>query len=110
MQVDVVNAVVSGASRPLNWASFTVPQARDDASYFAPLSGLTAGPETELYFALVPYHPDDQAEGTTATQVEHVDAALAGRPSGASAPSAGWVAGSRGHPELLDLHREILTA
>ena len=78
MQVDVVNAVVAGASRPLNWASFTVPQARDDASYFAPLSGLAAGPETELYFALVPYHPDDQAEGTTAAQIEHIDARSGG--------------------------------
>jgi hypothetical protein len=31
MQVDVVNAVVAGARRPLSWASFTVPQARADA-------------------------------------------------------------------------------
>ena len=108
MQVDVVNAVVSGASRPLNWASFTVPQARDDASYFAPLSGLTAGPETELYFALVPYHPDDQAEGTTATQIEHVDAALAGREWGICTECGMGRANAEDVPRLLDLHREIL--
>ena len=77
MQVDVVNAVISGAQRPVNWASFTVPQARDDAGYFAPLRDLAAGPDTELYFALVPYHPGDQAEGTTAAQTGHIDTALA---------------------------------
>jgi hypothetical protein len=108
MQVDVVNAVVGGASRPLNWASFTVPQARDDAAYFAPLSGLVAGPETELYFALVPYHPDDQAEGTTATQIEHVDAALAGREWGICTECGMGRANAEDIPRLLDLHREIL--
>jgi hypothetical protein len=108
MQVDVVNAVVSGASRPLNWASFTVPQARDDAEYFAPLGSLTAGPETELYFALVPYHPDDQAEGTTATQIEQVDAALAGREWGICTECGMGRANAEDVPRLLDLHREIL--
>jgi hypothetical protein len=110
MQVDVVNAVVSGASRPLNWASFTVPQARDDAAYFAPLSGLVAGPETELYFALVPYHPDDQPEGTTAGQIEHVDAALAGREWGICTECGMGRASAEDIPRLLDLHREILAA
>jgi hypothetical protein len=110
MQVDVVNAVVAGASRPLNWASFTVPQARDDAAYFAPLSSLAAGRETELYFALVPYHPDDQAEGTTATQIEHVDAALAGREWGICTECGMGRAHAEDIPRLLDLHREILAA
>jgi len=61
---DIVNAVVAAAQRPVNWASFTVPQARNDGGYFAPLRDLAAGQETELYFALVPYHPDDQPDGT----------------------------------------------
>src|SRR4029078_9934858 len=61
MQVDLVNAVNAAAQRPLDWAAFTVPQATDDRGSSAPLSGLAAGPETELYFALVPYPPDDQA-------------------------------------------------
>jgi hypothetical protein len=30
---------------------------------------LTAGPDSELNFALVPYHPAEQAPGTTADQV-----------------------------------------
>ena len=76
MQVDLVNAVTSAAGRAVNFISFTVPQGRNDIAYFEPLSDLTTDSETELYFALVPYHPDDQAPGTTAEQIEHIDAAL----------------------------------
>jgi hypothetical protein len=108
-QVDVLNAVAAGARRPVSWASFTVPQGRDDAGYFAPLSGLAVGPETELYFALVPYHPDDQPEGTTATQVGHVDAALGGEREWGICTECGMGRAQRADiPRLLDLHREIL--
>jgi hypothetical protein len=111
MQVDVVNAVTAGARRALNWASFTVPQARDDAGYFAPLSDLAAGPETELYFALVPYHPDDQAAGTTAAQTQHIDAALpTGREWGICTECGMGRVAAGDVPRLLDLHREILAA
>jgi hypothetical protein len=115
MQVDLVNALVSAAQRPINWASFTVPQNRGDADYFAPLRDLAAGPETELYFALVPYHPDDQADGTTAAQAEHIDAALAASSGGrrdwgiCTECGMGRVAADD-VPGLLDLHREILGA
>jgi methionine synthase II (cobalamin-independent) len=109
MQVEVVNAVVAGTRRPLNWASFTVPQARDDAGYFAPLRDLAAGPETELYFALVPYHPDDQPEGTTAAQARHIDAALPdGREWGICTECGMGRVAAADVPRLLDLHREIL--
>jgi hypothetical protein len=114
MQVDLLNAVVAGASRPVNFVSFTVPQARSDADYFAPLHDLAAGPETELYFALVPYHPDDQPEGTTAEQVANIDAALAQSASGVrewgicTECGMGRVA-DEDVPRLLDLHREILS-
>ena len=105
---------VSGAQRPVDWASFTVPQARDDADYFAPLRDLAAGPETELYFALVPYHPDDQAEGTTAAQARHIDTALAessagGREWGICTECGMGRVDAEDVPTLLDLHREILT-
>ena len=110
MQVDLVNAVVAAAGRPLNWVSFTVPQARSDAAYFAPLAGLQAGPETELYFALVPYHPDDQPEGTTAAQIEHIDAALGRREWGICTECGMGRAKAEDVPRLLDLHREILAA
>ena len=114
MQVDLVNAVVSHAGRPVNFVSFTVPQARSDAGYFAPLRDLAAGAETELYFALVPYHPDDQTEGTTEQQAAHIDAALAHSAAGSRAWGVctecgmGRVA-AKDVPRLLDLHREILT-
>ena len=115
MQVDLVNAVSSAAGRPLNFVSFTVPQARKDGAYFEPLAGLKTGPETELYFALVPYHPGDQAPGTTAEQIEQIDAALINSPAGArhwgictecgmGRVDAGDVA------RLLDLHSEILSS
>ena len=113
MQVDLVNAVNAAARRPVDWASFTVPQARSDADYFAPLAALATGPETELYFALVPYHPDDQPEGTTAEQIEHIDSALAGSSAGSRAwgicteCGMGRVAADD-VPRLLDLHSEIL--
>jgi hypothetical protein len=111
MQVDVVNAVNAAARRPLAWASFTVPQARDDAGYFAPLADLAAGPETELYFALVPYHPDEQAEGTTAQQAGHIDAALGGsREWGVCTECGMGRVDAADVPRLLDPHREILTA
>jgi hypothetical protein len=114
MQVDVVNAVNAAARRPLAWASFTVPQARDDADYFAPLSDLRAGTQTELYFALVPYHPDKQAQGTTAAQIALIDDALADSPAG---PRPWGICTECGMgrvdaddvPRLLDLHRHILS-
>jgi hypothetical protein len=112
-QVGVVNALTEGARRPLDFVSFTVPQARDDEAYFTPLRDLTSGPETELYLALVPYHPDDQAQGTTSRQVQHIDAALAQSAAGArdwgicTECGMGRVAATD-VPRLLDLHREIL--
>jgi hypothetical protein len=115
MQVDLVNAVGAAARRPVAWASFTVPQARDDAGYFAPLRELAVGPETELAFALVPYHPDDQADGTTATQIGHIDAALAGSSAGprewavCTECGMGRVA-AEDVSRLLDIHHEIITA
>jgi len=108
MQVDLVNALTAAAARPFDWASFTVPQARDDADYFAPLSDLRAAPETELYFALVPYHPGDQPEGTTAAQKTSIDAALGGRAWGICTECGMGRVAAEDVPALLDLHREIL--
>lgn len=115
LQVAFINAVVSATKRSLNWASFTVPQARSDAAYFDPLSELTVTPETELYFALVPYHPAEQPDGVTAEQVGQIDAALARSSAGprewgiCTECGMGRVA-AEDVPGLLDLHREILAA
>lgn len=115
MQVDLVNAVTSATRRPLNFASFTVPQGRNDAAYFEPLGGLRTGSETELYFALVPYHPDEQAPGTTAEQIGHIDAALINSPAGARQWGICTECGMgrvdrRDVPRLLDLHSQILSS
>ena len=113
MQVQVANAVTAAAHRPVNFFSFTVPQAQRDSDYFAPLRDLRTGPETELYFALVPYYPASQAAGTTAEQVAHIDDSLAKSPAG---PREWGICTECGMgrvqadevPALLDLHRTIL--
>jgi hypothetical protein len=115
MQVDLVNAVVAAAQRPVSWVSFTVPQARDDGAFFAPLRDLRSGPETELYFALVPYHPENQGEGTAAEQARQIDDALsqsaAGRREWGICTECGMGRVEPGDvPKLLDLHSEILAA
>jgi len=113
MQVDLVNAVTSAAQRPVNFVSFTVPQGRNDSAYFEPLGGLRTGADTELYFALVPYHPDHQSPGTTAEQIEQIDAALLNSPGGARhwgiCTECGMGRVDAGDvPGLLDLHTQIL--
>ena len=115
MQVDLINAVSSGAGRPLSFVSFTVPQARNDIAYFEPLGGLLTGSDTELDFALVPYHPDDQTPGTTAEQIEQIDAALINSPGGARhwgiCTECGMGRVDAGDvPGLLDLHSQILSS
>jgi len=115
MQVDLVNALTSAAGRRLDFVSFTVPQDRDDSAYFEPLRDLRTGSDTELNFALVPYHPADQAPGTTARQIERVDAALATSAGGAREWGICTECGmgrvdAADVPELLDLHTRILTA
>ena len=113
LQVQVANAVTAAARRPVNWFSFTVPQAQRDADYFAPLATLRTGPQTELYFALVPYYPASQPAGTTAQQVAHIDAGLAQTPPGSRewgiCTECGMGRVQAGDvPTLLDLHRTIL--
>jgi hypothetical protein len=115
MQVDLVNAVSAAAARVISFVSFTVPQGRNDSGYFEPLAALRTGSDTELYFALVPYHPDDQTPGTTAEQIEHIDAALINSSGGARhwgiCTECGMGRVDAGDvPRLLDLHSEILAA
>jgi hypothetical protein len=115
LQVRVLNAVTETAGRPVSFVSFTVPQYQRDEAYFAPLTELAADPDTELNFALVPYHPADQAPGTTDDQVLFIDAGLAASQGGSRAwgicTECGMGRASRDEiPELLDLHREIVAA
>jgi hypothetical protein len=115
LQVRVLNAVAAVAGRPLSFVSFTVPQDQRDEGYFAPLAELAVDPATELNFALVPYHPADQAAGTTSDQVRLIDAALAASPGGRRnwgvSTECGMGRADRADiPRLLDLHEAIITA
>ena len=115
LQVRVLNAVSAAAGRTVSFVSFTVPQYQREESYFAPVARLAAGPGTELNFALVPYHPADQAPGTTGDQVRLIDAALTASPGGSRAwgicTECGMGrAGREEIPGLLDLHCEIVAA
>ncbi len=115
LQVRVLNAVSAAASRPINFVSFTVPQNYRDAAYFAPLRELDVDLDTELNFALVPYHPKDQPPGTTEEQARLIDEALGASPGGARAwgicTECGMGRVQRDDVAgLLDLHREISNA
>jgi hypothetical protein len=113
LQVRLANAVTAAARRPVDWFSFTVPQDQREERYFAPLRDLRAGAETELYFALVPYHPAAQTPGTTAEQVRLIEAGLAASPAGSRewgiCTECGMGRVDAGDvPALLDLHRTII--
>ena len=109
LQVSVLNAVTAAASRPVSFVSFTVPQNHRDEGYFAPLTGLSADPDMELNFGLVPYHPADQPLGTTEEQIRLIDAALgSGRAWGICTECGMGRAEREEIPRLLDLHREII--
>jgi hypothetical protein len=115
LQVRVLNAVAAAAARPVSFVSFTVPQDERDESYFAPLAELTLDPDTELNFALVPYHPAEQAPGTSEEQARLIDAALAASPGGPRAwgvcTECGMGRADRDEiAALLDLHSQLITA
>lgn len=110
LQVRVSNAVVSGAGRTVNWLAFTVPQNRSDASYFEPLRELSVPPETELYLALVPYHPAEQEPGAVGEQIRLVDSYLAAAEWGICTECGMARAEREDVPKLLDLHRELIGA
>jgi hypothetical protein len=91
-----------------------VPQYQRSAEYFAPLCELRVPTETELNFALVPYHVANQEQGTTSEQVRLIDEYLANTTGGSRSDwgictECGMARAEREEvPQLLDLHREIL--
>jgi methionine synthase II (cobalamin-independent) len=107
-QVDVIHALGEKASRPVSFYSLTVPQDMSAPEYFAPLADLRVPDETELYLALVPYHPESQAPGTTAEQIRLVDEQLGAREWGICTECGmGRVERDDVLP-MLDAYREIL--
>lgn len=107
-QVRVANRLTDEASRPIAWFAFTVPQYQDDPAYFAPLGELRVAPDTDVAFALVPYHPDDQPAGTTERQVALIDEHLGDRRWGVCTECGMARAERDVIPRLLDLHRAIV--
>lgn len=61
--VQLASAIVATCPRPVNWIHLPVPRERDDDAYFAPLSDLKLGPETELVLGLV--HHTGGVDATT---------------------------------------------
>ncbi len=57
----VIRGVLGAVDRPIAWFHLPVPIARDDAAYFAPLSGLEVPDGTDLVLGLV--HHEDGVEG-----------------------------------------------
>lgn len=113
LQVRLLNALTESARRPPAFAAFTVPQGRSDAAYFEPLRDLHVDSSTELAFALVPYHPDDQPPGTTSEQAKLIDNYLGESSGGVRNWSVCTECGMgrverEDVPRLLDLHREIV--
>ena len=108
-QVRMLNTVTEQVNRAPDWCSFTVPQDRGDADYFAPLAELRADPRTELYFGLVPYHPKQQEPGVTDSQVRLIDQHLGGRPWGVSTECGMGRVPTEEVPTLLDLHRQLIS-
>lgn len=111
LQVTLINSVLAAARRPLSWVSFTVPQDRSDAGFFAPLRALRTG-AAERYFGIVPYHPDRQAAGTTGRQAELIEEYLPRQINDQWGISTECGMGRVEDPAevlaLLDAHREIL--
>ena len=63
IMVEIVNRVVAGVRRPIQFFHLPVPKPRTDDEFFAPLEGLRLRPETELYLGLV--HHDDASGNAT---------------------------------------------
>jgi hypothetical protein len=107
-QVGVIHALGEKASRPLSFVSLTVPQNATAPEYFAPLAELRVPDETELYLALVPYHPESQASGTTDEQIRLVDEQLGTREWGICTECGMGRVEREDVLPMLDSYREIL--
>ena len=62
IMVEMINAIVAGVRRPIQFFHMPVPKARTDDAYFTPLERLQLLPDTELYLGLI--HHDDDAGDT----------------------------------------------
>lgn len=104
-QVELANSTRQQTGRSIDFIAFTVPQYQVSEGYFAPLTDLDADPG-QVYFGIVPYHPDRQAPGTTTRQARMIDRYIGDWgvccECGMGRVEPGAV------PRLLDLHRAIV--
>jgi len=68
-EVDLANAIVELADRPIHWVHMPVPIDRTDDAFYAPLADLRLGPETELYLGLVHDDGKDDERVAAASKV-----------------------------------------
>jgi hypothetical protein len=108
VQVRVAGLLASRARPPRELLRVHRPQYQRDPAYFEPLRSLELPPHTEPGFALVPYHPWDQAESTTEDRVRVVDENLGDRPWGIGTECGMAQAEREEVPTVLDLDRDIL--
>lgn len=117
-QVQLINAVNARVRREVGWYAITVPQDEVREEFFAPLAGLRVAFYTELYFGIVPYHPDDQSAGTTERQVELIERYIQSAHGAGRGPVSWGVCTECGMARverqdvrrLLEIHREITAA
>ena len=95
-------SIAARIARPVNWVHLPVPRDRDDDAYFAPLTNLNLGEETELYLGLVHF-----TDGVAGTQ-RRIDAAQRVVTTFGVATECGF---GRRSPEtiasLLQIHTEV---
>ncbi len=108
--VALAGALAASVTRDVNWVHLPVPIARDDAAYFAPLSGLKLHPETKLFLGLV--HHEDGVDGALRRiAAARPVLAAAGVTEFGIATECGF---GRGPAErtapLLQLHHEVIVA
>jgi hypothetical protein len=92
IMVEMVNGIVSGVSRPIDFFHLPVPRGRSDDAFFAPLRHLSVHPRTELYLGLI-HHNDragDDARLAAAQKYTRVDGI---------GTECGW---ARGDPTRID--------
>ncbi len=63
IMVEIVNAIVAGVKRPIQFFHLPVPKPRTDEAYFASLKGLKLPAGTELYLGLI-HHNDAAGDAT----------------------------------------------
>lgn len=102
LMVELANESLRGLRRTVDYLHFPVPIERSDDEYFAPLAGLTAPAETEVFLGLV--HFEDGVEGAR-TRLAAADRHLPGCGIGTECGMGRCAAGAT--MPLLELHAAV---